>query len=186
MPKKDQTAQPTDVSVSSDDRLAVLEAQIAGLQKQLADKEEIAKRAQSDYIRLKMDMDSYVSRTESAQKEIKIEGLITIAKKLLPSVYQLKLMTDSCPSELTGNSWADGVKLLYTKLTKELELVSIFPIESSIGMEPNLTYHSPIGNEPVSDSALQGKIVKELQQGYVYRKDGDEKVILPATVIVGS
>ena len=33
----------------------------------------IAKRAQSDYIRLKMDMDGYVNRTEAAQKEMKIE-----------------------------------------------------------------------------------------------------------------
>jgi Tfp pilus assembly protein PilN len=67
MPKKESQKQ------GSDDRIALLEAEIAGLTRQIADKEEIAKRAQSDYIRLKMDMDGYVSRTEAAQKEMKIE-----------------------------------------------------------------------------------------------------------------
>ncbi len=169
----------------AEDRIALLEAEIAWLTKQLSEKEEIAKRAQSDYIRLKMDMDSYVSRTESAQKEMKIQWLIEIAKKLLPSVYQLHLMTSSCPQELENNSRAQWVKLLYGKLTKELELLYIYPIETSVGSEPNLSYHAPIGNEP-SEPHLQGKIVKELQQGYIYRKDGDEKIILPATVIVGA
>jgi molecular chaperone GrpE (heat shock protein) len=182
MPKK---TQPTNNEQQvSDDRIALLEAEIAGLTKQLADKEEIAKRAQSDYIRLKMDMDSYISRTESAQKEMKLQGLLDMAKKLLPSVYQLHLMSASCPEELVANSRAQGVKLLYGKLTKELELLHIFPIETVVGSEPNLTYHAPIGNEPVTDSKLTGKIVRELQQGYLYRKDNDEKVILPATVIV--
>lgn len=100
-------------------------------------------------------------------------------------MYQLHLMSTSCPEDLATNSRAQGVKLLYGKLTKELELLHIFPIESAIGTEPNLTYHAPIGNEPVQDNKLQGKIVRELQQGYIYRNNGDEKVILPATVIVG-
>ena len=95
-------------------------------------------------------------------------------------------MTDSCPEEFNENSRAQGVKLLYGKLTKELEMLNIFPIESAMGSEPNLTYHAPIGNEPAADPAHVGKIVRELQQGYVYRSNGDEKVILPATVIIGS
>ena len=174
-----------DEQEGSEDRIVLLEAEIVGLTKQLADKEEIAKRAQSDYIRLKMDMDSYVSRTEAAQKEMKVQWLLDIAKKLLPSVYQLHLMTISCPEDLATNSRAQGVKLLYGKLTKELELLHIFPIESALWSEPNLTYHAPIWNEPVEDATHHGKIVRELQQGYIYRKEGDEKVILPATVIVG-
>jgi molecular chaperone GrpE (heat shock protein) len=179
MPKKESQKH------GSDNRIALLEAEIAWLTRQITDKEEIAKRAQSDYIRLKMDMDGYVSRTEAAQKEMKIEWLLSIAKKLLPSFFQLKLMTDSCPVELTENSRVQWVKLLYWKLTKELEMLHIFPIESAIGSEPNLTYHAPIGNEPVEDPKHTGKIVRELQQWYIYRNNGDEKVIIPATVIIG-
>ena len=41
-------------------------------------------------------------------------------------------MTVSCPEDLATNSRAQGVKLLYGKLTKELELLHIFPIESAI------------------------------------------------------
>lgn len=187
MQKKDPAQKKTDPKSmqGSDDQISLLHAEIAGLTRQLADKEEIAKRAQSDYIRLKMDMDAYVSRTESAKHEMKLEWLLSIAKKLLPSVYQLKLMHDSCPADLTQNPWAQWVKLLYGKLTKELELLHIYPIVIKIGEEPNLTYHAPVGHEPVKNSKLQGKIVKELQQGYIYREKNEERVILPATVIVG-
>jgi molecular chaperone GrpE (heat shock protein) len=73
MAKKETHKQDPSTEQSSDDRIIVLEAEIAGLTKQLADKEEIAKRAQSDYIRLKMDMDSYVTRTEAAQKDMKVQ-----------------------------------------------------------------------------------------------------------------
>jgi len=185
MSKKEKDNKATWTQQVSEDRIALLEAEIVWLTKQLTEKEEITKRAQSDYIRLKMDMDSYVIRTESAQKESKVQWLIEIARKLLPSVYQLHLMTSSCPQELENNSRAQWVKLLYGKLTKELEMLYIYPIETIIGSEPNLTYHAPIGNEP-SEPELHWKIVKELQQWYIYRKEGDEKVILPATVIVGA
>lgn len=164
MTKKEHSVKEVKRASGSDDRIALLEAEIVGLTKQLTEKEEIAKRAQSDYIRLKMDMDSFVTRTESAQKEMKLEGLLSITKKILPSIYQLKLMSDSCPPQFEQNSRAQGVKLLYGKLTKELEMLHIFPIESTIGTEPNLTYHAPIGNEPVKDKKLTGKIVRELQQ----------------------
>ena len=73
MAKKETHKQNPSTEQGSDDRIALLEAEIAGLTKQLTDKEEIAKRAQSDYIRLKMDMDSYVTRTESAQKDMKVQ-----------------------------------------------------------------------------------------------------------------
>lgn len=161
------------------------EEEIIQLTKEVKEKEDIAKRAQSDYMRLKLDMDAYVSRTESAKEDMKLEWLISIAKKLLPSVYQLKLMTDSCPTELQTSKRAEGVMMLYTKLTKELESLGIVPIETVIGSEPNLTYHAPVSSEPTKDNALQGKITKELQQGYLYRKGEIEKVIIPATVVLG-
>lgn len=47
--------------------------EIESLKKQLLDKHEITKRAQSDYLRLKMDMDTYIQRTEGAKQEMKVE-----------------------------------------------------------------------------------------------------------------
>ena len=40
------------------------EQKIASLEKKLAEQEEITKRAQSDYFRLKMDMDGYIKRAD--------------------------------------------------------------------------------------------------------------------------
>lgn len=73
MTKKEHHKKDISAEQGSTDRILLLEAEIAGLTKQLSEKEEIAKRAQSDYIRLKMDMDSYVTRTEAAQKDMKIQ-----------------------------------------------------------------------------------------------------------------
>ncbi|MDP2669444.1 MAG: nucleotide exchange factor GrpE [bacterium] len=158
--------------------------EIDSLRKQLADKEEITKRAQSDYLRLKLDMDTYIQRTEGAKQEMKIEGFIQIAKKLLPAVDQLKLTLDHCPKELHGTPRVQGIEMIYNKLVKELETLGIQPIITQIGTEPNLHYHAPVSTEPVKDEKQKGKISKEVQQGYIYKDNDHEYVILPATVVV--
>lgn len=75
---------------------------------------------------------------------------------------------------------------MYTKLVKELETLGVRPIVTPIGSEPDLRYHAPISTESVTDDAKKGKIIKEVQQGYLYTHGDHEHIILPATVVVGA
>ena len=63
-----------------------LHQHIAQLTQKLQEAEEITKRAQSDYLRIKLDFDSYIQRNQQAQVTAKIDALCEVARKILPSV----------------------------------------------------------------------------------------------------
>jgi molecular chaperone GrpE (heat shock protein)/8-oxo-dGTP pyrophosphatase MutT (NUDIX family) len=146
--------------------------------------EEIAKKAQYDYIMLKSEFDSYVRRMESDAKEGKVGQLVELAKKLLPIIDQLWQSVAHIPTELLDNNWVSGVKLTYENAIKILQGLGISQI-ATIGEAPDMELHDPLSVEPVEDKSMKGKIIKEFQPGYVYEKDGIKKVISAAKVIVG-
>jgi molecular chaperone GrpE (heat shock protein) len=145
--------------------------------------EDIAKNAQYSYIMLKSEFDSLVRRTENDAKESKVNQLIELAKKLTPIIDQLGQTVAHIPVELTDNTWAAGVKLVYENAVKTLATLGITLIPT-IGEEPDMELHEPLSVEPTDEEALKGKITKEFQPGYVYEKDGIKKVITAAKVIV--
>ncbi len=150
----------------------------------LKDAEEIAKKAQYDYIMLKSEFDSYIRRMESDSKEWKINQLIELAKKLLPIIDQLGQSVSHIPADLEDNTWAAWVKLTYENAVKTLAWLWISQIPT-IWHEPDMEMHDPLSVEPTEDESLKGKIIREFQPGYIYEKDWVKKVITAAKVIVG-
>jgi 8-oxo-dGTP diphosphatase len=147
--------------------------------------EEIAKKAQYDYIMLKSEFDSFVRRVEWESKEGKVQQLVELSKKLLPIVDQLWQSVSHIPADLEDNTWAKWVTLTYENAVKTLWSMGISQIPT-IWHEPDMELHEPLSVEQVEDEALKGKIIKEFQPGYLYEKDGIKKVISAAKVIVGA
>ncbi len=167
-----------DVSSTGDQTL------ITELQKKLKDTEEIAKKAQYDYIMLKSEFDSFVRRVEGDNKEAKVQQLVDLVKKLTPIIDQLGQSVSHTPAELEDNTWAAGVKLTYDNAIKTLQWLGISLIPT-IGYEPDMELHEPLSVQPTDDESLKGKIIQEFQPWYVYEKDGIKKVVSAAKVIVG-
>lgn len=159
---------------------------IIKLEKKLKDQEEITQRAQSDYYRLKMEWDQYVTRTESMKANLKVEALVTTAQKLLPAVSQLAQTVQTMPEEFSDSSWAQGVTLVYSKISSQLDWLNIVSIAPEAWTEPDLMYHIPISSMPVENKKHQGKVVSVIETWFLYKKDDVEKVIIPAKVIVGA
>lgn len=182
---QEDTATDDTAVVQDDVSVEELQAQITQLEKKLKDQEEITQRAQSDYYRLKMDWDQYVTRTESMKANLKVESLISTAQKLLPAVSQLKQTVATMPPELTESSWAQWVQLVYSKISGQLETLNIQTIEPELWTEPDLMYHIPLSSQPVEDKKQQGKIITVIETWFLFKKDDSEKVITPAKVVVG-
>jgi len=180
MPKKDASDKTNKVSKNE----LKLQERIEQLEKQVTEQEEITKRAQSDYIRLKMDMDALISRTEDQKKNLKVESLVSISQKVLPVVAQLKQTVDSMTDEVKESSWGSGVVLISNKMSASLQQLGIKEILTVIWTEPDLTKHMPISTQPVEDKKLQWKIVTQVEPGYLYDNDWRETIIMPAKVIV--
>ena len=102
-----------DTSVATEPTIDDMEAKVKNL-------EEVAKKAQYDYVMLKYDFDSYQRRIENEAKEQKSQSTIDIMKKILPLIDQLSYSVDHMPEEMNGNTWAEGVKLIYDNAIKTL------------------------------------------------------------------
>ncbi|MEI7477408.1 MAG: nucleotide exchange factor GrpE [bacterium] len=72
----------------------------------LQELQEVAKKAQYDYVMIKSEFDSYVRRVEGENKEAKAQQLVDLAKKLLPIVTQLGQSVDHLPADLEENTRA--------------------------------------------------------------------------------
>lgn len=164
--------------------LEKLQETIEKLQKELNEKEQIAKRAQADYVSLKLDMDSYIQRVEQQKKDMHRESLIHVMKKVLPHITNMHHSVAATPKELAEHSWTEWVHMVAKKLLQEIEQLGIQAIQPELGTDPDLNLHQPIGTHS-ADKKLQGKIAKLIETGYMVQENGQTSVIFPAKVMIG-
>jgi molecular chaperone GrpE (heat shock protein) len=92
----------TDQSVIQDqdsDEVKSLKLQIVQLEKEKQELTEMAKRAQYDYINLKMDFDRFIRQTDEKNKTINLDSLIDVVKKFLPFLEDLRKSLENITSE---------------------------------------------------------------------------------------
>jgi molecular chaperone GrpE (heat shock protein) len=77
------------------DDIQLLKTEIAKLEKEKIELTEMAKRAQYDYINLKVDFDRFVRQTQEKNKTIAVDYLIEVVKKFLPFIENLRKSLDN-------------------------------------------------------------------------------------------
>jgi molecular chaperone GrpE len=155
------------------------------LQTLITEKEEIAKKAQIDYINLKADFDFLVRQTQIKEQSLEQETLLKVIKKLLPFVEDLRKSLYHLTDEQKTTPLGKGVQMVYDKYLQTLSEFSIFPIEA-LGLEPDSFLHEPLGMKPTADKKLKGKIIEIVEQGFFFKTGAENIVILPAKVLIGS
>ncbi|MCF7834816.1 nucleotide exchange factor GrpE [Candidatus Gracilibacteria bacterium] len=145
---------------------------------------EMTKRAQYDYINLKMDFDRLVRQTEEKDANQGIDILIDVVKKFLPFVENLRKSLENINKEQLQDPLTKGVQIVYDNFIKTLGSMNIKAIES-VGLEPDLFFHEPVSVQKTEDKKMKGKIIQEFERGFFWEKDGEKKVIVSSKVIVG-
>ena len=157
---------------------------LAKLEKDITDQKEITKRAQYDYINLKMDFDRWQRLKTEESKTAHIDTLISAVQKLLPFVEDLRKSLATIPDDQRDNSLAKWVQMTYNKFVQTLASMHIKQIES-IGLLPDGYLHEPVSTQPVDDEAMKGKIITEFEKGFLYDDGQTKKVITPSKVVIG-
>ncbi|MEI8253902.1 MAG: hypothetical protein WCG25_09475 [bacterium] len=85
--------------ISDSDELQSLKSQISILEKEKSELTEMAKRAQYDYINLKMDFDRFIRQTDEKNKNINLDSLIEVVKKFLPFLEDLRKSLENITQE---------------------------------------------------------------------------------------
>ncbi|GHW02562.1 hypothetical protein AGMMS50249_3480 [candidate division SR1 bacterium] len=179
MPKKDVKDKTSKLDFSSHSH-----GYLVQLESKLAQQEEITKKAQLDYINLKADFDFLMRQTKAKEQTLEQDTLIKVVKKLLPFVEDLRKSLFHLTDEQKADGLGKGVQMVYDKFLGALAELAIFPIDQiNVDVDPQL--HEPISMLPTEDKKLKGKIIQIFDQGFVFKKDGFQQVILPSKVVVG-
>jgi len=156
------------------------------LNEELADEGRLEKlreevQEQKDkYLRLFAEFDNFKRRNARER----IEQSQTAGKEVITAL--LDVLDDSERSEKVMETATDvqlvkdGVKLVYQKLRNLLEQKGLKPMDS-IGKDFNADYHEAITEIPAPTPELSGKVIDEVQKGYLL----NDKIIRYAKVVVG-
>ena len=142
-------------------------------------KAEIAEQ-KDKYIRLFAEFDNYKRRTS---KEA-IEQRQTAGKEVIISMLDILDDMDRAEKQLqesdVDKSIKDGVLLVYDKFRKNLQSKGLKSIET-LHSEFDVEKDEAVSEIEVPDKKLKGKVVAELQKGYLL----NDKLIRFAKVVVG-
>lgn len=183
----DENTPPNDIHPSKGGQggsVEDLQTIIKQLESKLADAEQITKKAQSDYIHMKFDFDSYMRRNDEQAKTLKVDTLVDVAKKFTPFIDSLRKSLENIPAEHLEDPLVQWVQMVYNKFISTLDMMGIKAIES-IGQEPNIELHEAVSAMPTDDTNLKGKIIQEFEKGFIYDKWDVRKVVNPAKVVIG-
>lgn len=153
------------------------------LKQKLEDMKQIASNSQSQYITLKYDFESYMSRVDREKSQQKINSKIDSIKNIFPFIENLRKTVENIPRDLENNDFAKWVKLIYDNMIKNLESMNVYSIDS-IWKEPDIELHQPIWTEKVEDKKMKWKIVKEYEKWFYLLHDEEKNIIVSSKVIV--
>jgi molecular chaperone GrpE len=125
--------------------------------------------------RERADFVNYRRRMEQEREQMGQWTTGETIKKILPVLDDLELALNNRPA---GESWANGVELVYRKFQSILDKEGIIRIDAEGNpFDPNL--HEAIMQEP-SETHESGMVTAVLRQGYMH----GERVLRPALVKV--
>lgn len=143
-------------------------------------KEDLEK-ANDKYLRLYSEFENFRKRTSKEKLELmKAAGETTIVS-LLPIVDDLERAIKSNEEASDIEAVKEGISLIYNKLNSILLAQGVEVMEAA-GKDFNVDEHEAITNIPSPSEELKGKVVEEVEKGYLL----NGKVIRFAKVIVGN
>ena len=117
--------------------------------------------------RLKRNMaefDNFRKRTEKEKSSMYIIGAKDIVEKILPVVDNFERGLAQAPE---GDSFADGMKMIYKQLITTLDELGVKPIEA-VGKEFDPNFHNAVMHVE-DEEAGENIVVEEFQKGYTYK-----------------
>ena len=137
--------------------------------------------ANDKYLRLYSDFDNYRKRTLREKTEQSKTAGEDIFKTILPVLDDFERGIKATESASDINAVKEGMNLIFHKLKNMLQQKGLSEMESK-GLLFDADLHEAITNIPAPDESLKGKVVDELEKGYLL----NGKVIRFAKVVVGA
>ena len=169
---RDEMEQVNEVRVNQTDDVEVSETErLKAEVTQLNDK----------YLRLYAEFDNYKRRTTNERRELLQTAGKDVIASLLPILDDFERAAKAMENTTEVKAVKEGVELVHHKLTALLAQKGLKAMPS-IGQPFDADIHEAITSIPAPTPDLKGKIVDEVEKGYML----NDKVIRFAKVIVGA
>lgn len=133
------------------------------------------------YLRLYSEFDNFRKRTAKEKIELIQSASENAFKIMLPIVDDFDRAIKSNSDITDAKVISDGVNLIYSKFKSTLSQKGLEEMKA-IGEPFNTDLHEAITNVPAPSEDLKGKVIEELEKGYML----NGKVIRFAKVVIGS
>ena len=134
------------------------------------------------YIRLLAEFDNFKRRTAKERIELfKVANQETL-KAMITVLDDFDRAQKSMDTAHDIDALKEGLKLVHHKLKTTLQSQGLAEMENSYGKTFDTDLHEAVTNIPAPTEDLKGKVVDELEKGYLL----NEKVIRFAKVVVGA
>ena len=173
----DQEEQNIDLS---SEEITLTPEEIEEIKAKNIDLDEKAKEYLDGWQRARAEFANYKKRIAREHGVFHQTARGEVIKMYLDIADDLKRALEEKPASSDGESWADGIEIIYQKLIGRLEAEGITPMEV-LGQEFDPNIHEALMKEENEDFE-SGQIVAVMQEGYWI---GD-KVLRPALVKVAA
>lgn len=132
------------------------------------------------FLRLFAEFDNYKKRIAKEQREFYAIAGKDIILEMISVNDDFERAIKSFENSEDLSAIKEGVRLIYDKLNKSIEKKGVKKIEAK-GLDFDVEKHEAITEIPVTDESQKGKVIDEIECGYIMH----EKVIRFAKVVVG-
>lgn len=164
--------QPDETSVENTEETEVNENE--KLQNELAELKD-------KYIRLVAEFDNFRKRTAKERIELHQSAGKEVILSLLDVLDDCERAEKQFETTEDGESLKEGSRLIFAKLRNILYARGLKPLDS-IGQEFDTSLHEAITTVPAASEELKGKVMDEIQKGYLL----NDIILRYAKVVVGS
>lgn len=146
----------------------------------ISENEEIA-ILKDKYLRLFADFENFRKRSTKERIELIQSANKELMHALLPVLDDFDRAFKNLGDKISGNPALEGFKLIHNKMLDIMMHKGLKPMELSTGKSFDVESMEAITNIPAPSEDLKGKVVDEIERGYIL---GD-KVLRYAKVVVG-
>ena len=137
--------------------------------------------ANDKFLRLYSEFDNFRKRTAREKIELSKTAGEDIFKLILPLLDDFERGIKAADQATDVAAVKEGMQLIFQKFKNTLQTKGLVEMESK-GLAFDADLHEAITNIPAPDESLKGKVVDELEKGYLL----NGKVIRFAKVVVGA
>ena len=146
-----------------------------------ADLEAKLSEANDKYLRLYSEFDNFRKRTSKERIEWAKTAGEDLFKSILPVIDDFERALKSINEASDIKAISEGIDLIYNKMKSSLQNKGLEEMKS-IDTVFNTDLHEAITNVPAPSDDMKGKVVDELEKGYLL----NGKVIRFAKVVIGN